>query len=723
MQTTTTYDKTLLDDLFANRQYAEALQYIDSLNVRRSRDLSREDIAHLYFAQGQCLYWLGDYRKAAVKVRCSIWLSDSLNDNFFYARQKYTLGQIYRETGRLEEALAAYTESHAFFKRVRDYDRTLVASTVIALIHFQKGDYQRAIEVNEDVMQKARLYRLPQRSRTAAFNLCRVLMLTGDLSQVGELLDSIADDCTDLLSLTWLESLRGMLSVRLLDDAGAIEHLGNAIARARECHYRRDEVVCLEYLALNDFYHGRHAEAIGYCEQILATPEVTPSAVAQTLWLLTEVYVAENKLTLAAETGAKAEQAITQVKEWAELGCLHRALALLADKRGDLQGTIDHFDKASEILNRHGARYELAVTYLAAGAAACLDAETKKERLHQAKTLFTEMDVPKWVTQTEEAIAYLSLSKPQCKSIRSTKNSIEQPEIITQNPDMARILEDATKLAATDMTILITGETGTGKDLLAKYIHCHSKRVSGPFHNQNMATLPAALIEAELFGYRRGAFTGADGEKAGLLESVNGGTFCFNEIGEMSLSMQTKLLDVLESGMVRRLNDNVGRPIDVRFIAVTNRDLEERVNAGKFRCDLLYRLRGAHLHLPPLGDRQDDLPLLTQFFLQRLGFGEYKLREAEMIVEQCGCYRYDWPGNVRELGSVLRKAVALTPSRILPELIGRLSIEVTRLSKTDGDDDERAKLAAVLERNGGNLTRAAEAVGMPASTFRRRLRK
>jgi DNA-binding NtrC family response regulator len=715
-------DQSRLSDLLASRQYQEALDYLDLLNVR-SPEISREDLAHIFFARAQCLYRLGAYDKAAIKLKCSIKFADSLSDNLLYARQKYTLGQIYQEMGRLEDALNEYTEASAFFRRVKDTPRMLAAQEMIALVHFHKGNLLSAIEVNETILPRVEGLGLIEHVKVVAFNLCRILLWTGGFARINELLNSVADDCVDPLNQTWLESLRGTFCVRLLDFGTARKHLEKALTIALANGYRRDEVVCLEYLGLNEFYDGNHVKANEYYEQILAMHELTASAVAQTLRLLTDVQVALGELDTAAETAVKAEAAITRIREWVELGCLHRALALLADKRGDLQGTTEHFDKAIGILSRHGARYELAVTYLAAGAAACLDAETKKERLHQAKTLFTEMDVPKRVTQTEEAIAYLSLSKPQCKSIRSTKNSIEQPEIITQNPDMARILEDATKLAATDMTILITGETGTGKDLLAKYIHCHSKRVSGPFHNQNMATLPAALIEAELFGYRRGAFTGADGEKAGLLESVNGGTFCFNEIGEMSLSMQTKLLDVLESGMVRRLNDNVGRPIDVRFIAVTNRDLEERVNAGKFRCDLLYRLRGAHLHLPPLGDRQDDLPLLTQFFLQRLGFGEYKLREAEMIVEQCGCYRYDWPGNVRELGSVLRKAVALTPSRILPELIGRLSIEVTRLSKTDGDDDERAKLAAVLERNGGNLTRAAEAVGMPASTFRRRLRK
>jgi DNA-binding NtrC family response regulator len=720
------FDQSRLSDLLTSRQYREALDCLNLLDVR-SPSLSRTDLAQIFFARAQCLYRLGEYSKAAIKLKCSIKFADPLNDNLFYARQKYTLGQIYQEMGRLDAALNEFTEASAFFHRVKDTPRKLAAQEMMALIHFHKGNYAQARDLNETILSQAKGLGLIEHIKVVTFNLCRVLLLTGDLRRAQSLLSSVADEQTEPVWAARIANLSGMLDVSLLDYEAARAFLQKALDFYVSAHYRRDEVVCLEYLGLNEYYNGDYAAAKRYYQQILAKPELTASAVAQTMRLLTDVQVALGELDDAEKTANKAEEAITRIKEWVELGCLHRARALLSDKRGDRTTARDCFAKSFEVLSRHGARYELAVTYLVAGRSACYSNEVQLEHLNKSKSLFVDMDVSKRVAQVEQAIAELNKASTRPHNKRNHKNSgessIVDPDIVTEDLEMKRILADAFKLANTDLRILITGETGTGKDLLAQRIHCLSARKAGPFRNENMSRLPRELAESELFGCEKGSHSGALAESIGLIESADGGTFCLNEIAELPLDLQAKLLQVIEHRKLRRVGGTDLRAIDVRFIAMTNADLDGRVAAGLFRPDLRQRLTQEQLHLPPLRERKGDLPLLTQFFLRKLGFGDYDLDQAALIMKHCGGDRYDWPGNVRELQSVLEAAVTLTGKGTLTEFLGRLKVRMQQPSNGHSDDSERAELTEALKRNGGNQSKAARELMMSPSSFRRRLQR
>ena len=220
---------------------------------------------------------------------------------------------------------------------------------------------------------------------------------------------------------------------------------------------------------------------------------------------------------------------------------------------------------------------------------------------------------------------------------------------------MRRILAEVEKLADTDETVLITGETGVGKDLLARYTHYRSPRSSKRFLPVSCPNLPESLLESCLFGHRKGAFSGAIRDEDGFFKAAEGGTLLLNEIGEVPDSIQSKLLEVIETKTMYRLGDSREHRVDVRLLAATNRDLQTQVSAGLFRRDLFYRLQGFHLHLPPLRERLDDLPLLVQHFLKQLNFADYDFRQATLLVEQCDLSSYDWPGNVRELRGVLKK--------------------------------------------------------------------
>ncbi len=304
-------------------------------------------------------------------------------------------------------------------------------------------------------------------------------------------------------------------------------------------------------------------------------------------------------------------------------------------------------------------------------------------------------------------------------------------KIITHNPEMLRLLEIARQIAPTDCNVLISGESGTGKELFAKYIHFHSRRAEGPFLAINCGAFTEELLANELFGHEKGAFTGATTLKKGLIEMASGGTLFLDEITEMPPSMQVKLLRVIQEKELFRVGGTEPIKVDVRFIAATNRDIQDSIKSGQFRQDLYYRLNVVSIRIPPLSERKDDIPLLVQYFLKKYSAimkkGPIEVSEEVMNI----LMNYDFPGNVRELENIIERGVALTNSnRIevahLPEDLRQLSIRTFR--KKDGkiptlEEQEKAYIKWVLKEVGGNKTLAAQILGIDRVSLWRKLKR
>ena len=314
---------------------------------------------------------------------------------------------------------------------------------------------------------------------------------------------------------------------------------------------------------------------------------------------------------------------------------------------------------------------------------------------------------------------------------RRDRSRAERP--VGKSRNFVEVQRLAETVAPTDSTVLITGESGTGKEVLARYIHALSERVDGPFISINCGALPETLLESELFGHVKGAFTGAVRDKQGLLVAAKGGTFFLDEVGEMSPALQVKLLRMLQEREVVPVGATEPVPIDVRIVAATNRDLEQEMRRGTFRSDLYYRLNVITLHLPPLRERRDDIPLLTEHFLQVLAErngGERPLRVAGEALE--ALQSYDWPGNVRELENALERAAVLCdgevlgvdtlPDRIVEPQPMPLVAERPPTNPTL-EVIERAYILWVLQSEGGNKARAAEVLGIDPSTLYRKLNR
>jgi DNA-binding NtrC family response regulator len=324
--------------------------------------------------------------------------------------------------------------------------------------------------------------------------------------------------------------------------------------------------------------------------------------------------------------------------------------------------------------------------------------------------------------------------------------------MIGRSVKMRELFARLEKLARTDTTVLVTGETGVGKELVAEALHDHSPRAKGPFVVLDCGSIPPNLIESELFGHERGAFTGATASYAGAFERAHGGTVFLDEIGELPLAMQPKLLRVLERKEVRRVGANRPIEVDLRVVAATNRDLGVEVNRGRFREDLYYRLAVARVHVPPLRERKDDLPLLIEHILATTPNGETASIAQETIDLMM---KHDWPGNVRELRNVIERAVLLaetpgqdalrrapqsppqrpesgthmTPSTTMSQTGLALSVPIDvsvpfKVAKQGVVNEfEKRYISRLLEQHGGNISAAARAAGIDRMSIHKMLHR
>ncbi len=347
-------------------------------------------------------------------------------------------------------------------------------------------------------------------------------------------------------------------------------------------------------------------------------------------------------------------------------------------------------------------------------------------------------DISEMEVITRKALEYRKLSREIVQLRSELQSKYRFDNIIGKSPGMQRIFNLITQIAPTKSTIMIRGESGTGKDLIAGSIHCHSDRASNPFIKLNCGAIPGTLLESELFGYERGAFTGADRQKPGRFELADGGTLFLDEIGDMDASLQVKLLRVLQSGELEHLGGTRTLQVDVRVIAATNTNLEQRMREGRFREDLYYRINVVPIEIPPLRERREDIPLLVHFFMDK--YAEEMNRGKKNIAPEAmdQFIHYDWPGNIRELQNMIERAIVLSrsdtltprsfnfpgrqdPSSPHPEEI-RIPKEGISLTQVV-EDLEKAYLQRALLQSGGIQTKAADLLGITRKILRYKMGK
>jgi DNA-binding NtrC family response regulator len=322
--------------------------------------------------------------------------------------------------------------------------------------------------------------------------------------------------------------------------------------------------------------------------------------------------------------------------------------------------------------------------------------------------------------------AEASLKPPEDEDDEEVEiDDLPPTEMVASSPGMVEIYKKLSRIAPTDVTVLIEGETGTGKELIARMIHRYSPRAERPFVPVDCGAIAPTLIESELFGALRGAYTGADRDRIGYLEAAHGGTVLLDEIGETDTLFQLKLLRFLQEREVRPVGATKSRQVDVRVIAATNRDLQKLVQEGKFREDLWYRLATVPIKVPPLRERHGDVPLLAQYFVER---GNARFGTAARLTESGlrALSEFTWPGNVRQLQHLIERLCILSPNGRIDEAAVRSGLQAQQPADGGGEtlaDTEAEQIRKVLAAAGGNKSRAAKILGIERKTLYRKLER
>ena len=347
------------------------------------------------------------------------------------------------------------------------------------------------------------------------------------------------------------------------------------------------------------------------------------------------------------------------------------------------------------------------------------------------------LDFDKLRLTIDRAMEHTRLKKENRLLRETLGQQFDSRNIIGKSPAMLKLLETVSQVAPSEATVLITGESGTGKELIAGAIHFNSQRKNGPFVKINCAAITETLLESELFGHEKGAFTGADRRKEGRFSQAHGGTLFLDEVSEMSLMMQVKLLRALQEREFNRVGGEATIQVDVRVIAATNKNLVDQINMGAFREDLYYRLNVVELRVPPLADRKEDIPLLTRHFLEMFAAKNRKEIKGFTPRAMDNLIHYDWPGNVRELMNAVERAVVLARSNYLDEAdfpFMRDSLAENNRKDSDNpealflqgdvplEEIEKTAILNTLEAANGNKSEAARRLGITRKTLHKKLK-
>jgi len=412
------------------------------------------------------------------------------------------------------------------------------------------------------------------------------------------------------------------------------------------------------------------------------------------------------------------------------------ATALKADKAIKMAG-VDRFDLALvdlklngkdgiEVMkNLHQINPELPVIILTAFGTIKNAVDAMKQGAYGYLT--KPFEYHELLMQINNCLQKSRLSEEKNRIEYIIKNGHGFKDIIGKSQRIKEVMREVVRAAEADCSVYIEGESGTGKELIAKTLRMVSSRKDGPFVVINCAAIPETLLESELFGYEKGAFTGADRSKIGLFAQAHQGTFFLDEVSEMPLSMQVKLLRVLEKKEFYPLGGGKTIKVDVRVIAASNKNLEEEVKKGNFREDLFYRIHVIPVKLPPLRDRKEDIPVLSKYFLDKFSKKMKKDIKSFSLSAMQKFMLHSWPGNIRELENVIERAVAITDHNVITEdlVLGTIKMDQEKLQplKNAKEDFEKNYLTQLVELTQGNISRAAKLAGKYRADFYELLRK
>lgn len=747
------YATRLVVSLRKRGSLREALELSEDVIIRaQSTSVPPNLSAGALLAAASVARELGEIDRAADILSNASVLVKECQDIRLLASYNDALGHVLMRKRQLNAAITAHQAAVALCSLIGDRASATRAAAQVARAHMLAGRLKVAAELyaettGRDIGIKA--------STTIACNHAICLTWLGLWPLASRLLSEvlaravplglIADESRALTILSMLAIRRGDL-----DEAETNASRGLELARTNGLI--REELAALECLGEIAYERGNASEAIDCYTECITRGEAIGMSDATTEGKRREAeawnHLGDYDRALAA--ALRCIEVAEQNEDRYEHAVVHRPLAVAHSMLGAGEEAERAFRQGITEIRELGDRFELAKT-LVEFACHLRDSDPTTivlgaagEHLREARDIFTHLGVTRWVERTERELAeVMQLTEAPAidtKVQRTEKPAVERGirtigsvSIITRSRAMHELLEQIARVAPSTLPILITGESGTGKELVARAVQELSGRPADRFIAVNCAALPKELHESELFGHIKGSFTGATAEKPGLFEQADGGTIFLDEIGDLDLGAQGKLLRVLENGEVRRVGELRSRRVDARIVAATNRDLEQASRDGRFRDDLYHRLNGLWVRIPALRERLEDIEVLVTHYLEQ--FQRQYGKRVRLTPELLAIYKhYSWPGNIRELRQELHRMVLLTHDgdtmQVATSQIVRFATteQSATLAQTSGyasaiDDHERRLIIDALHKCGGNKARAARLLNMSRTTLIGKVRR
>ncbi len=678
---------------------------VEEARAAAERSLALADESGELALSANALTWLGvaAFRAGELGIardhsEQALALYRRLGDELSAARVRNNLGLIHKNLCEWDPAIAQFRAALAVYERGGHFADTANPLMNLGVVQQKMGDWERAHETYRECEQV--LVRIGEDLR-----LARVSIGLGNVARLQ----------------------------RRFPDAES--HLMAALDRARRLSARREEVLALEFLGELDFDRGRPEAALArYHEALSMAARTAPEGdlVVELERRRAEALCVLGRLDEAEEACNRSRRLARLTDDRYEYATAHRVAGEIALARGARAEARLHLESAATLLRDCRERYDLGRTLLLLGRHTD-DARARRTYLFRACALFAEVGSGFWLEQAEDELRRdLEPAAPAMHAAPARSESLlgrrhRAPSLVACSHAMRQVEALARRAAGTDLSVLITGETGTGKELVARTIHSLSARAGKPFLAVNCGALRADLALSQLFGHRKGAFTGAHAEGLGLVEAANGGTLFLDEAGELPHDVQVTLLRFLESGEYLRLGETQVRRADVRIIAATNRVLRGNEGEKLFRRDLLFRLNEIEIRLPALRERAEDIVPLARHFLSFYGgLGGPRLTpDAEAVLSSFG-----WPGNVRELENVMKRIAALCASEgavTAADVLPFLAADAHEVALDDRTHEraaaERDAIVAAWQRSHGNKSRLAELLGISRKTLYARLKR
>ena len=671
--------------------------------------------------EGACLYYQSEFPGAQEKLESSLGLSAYMKDDTLRSRVLVMNGLLHQRIGLLRSAEEYLLRAWELCRAGTDHYGEAAAALNLGIVRYRLG---RFAEARENIERARSVFR--QVGWT--IGVCRAILAHGNVEKYARELGK------------------------------AVRHYRKAARIAAAHDFIREQALAEEFIGEVCTARGEYELAGEHFERGLElAARVSPQSdiTVEIQRRLGELYVARGDADPGLEVLEQGLEHSRRIKERLEEGAILRTMGTAHAALGDRDRAGARFGEALEVLRRIGARFEIAKTHLYAVESLATDGANGSLRpkrdlsqdnvksiwrdLVEADHLFAETGVSYWKERSGQLLESFGRLKRTCSGRDWTGNTAGSVVSLRHNDDyllsehfvcvsepMQRVWDRANFAASSERPVLITGETGTGKEIVARFIHRAGERGGKPFVVVNCAAIPDHLFESEFFGHRKGCFTGAVTDRAGIFEEANGGTLFLDEIGELTTLQQVKLLRVLQEKMIRRIGENIERPVNIRVLSATNRDIEKKVEGASFREDFYYRINAEQIHMPPLRQRPEDIiPLITYFLCGRNG-SEKRFVLIEETALKC-LQGYRWPGNVRELFTILERAadmgsggpigLGMLPERLLNGRTRRLSTA----AGSGGDRDERIRKALSLCK--GNKSATARWLGISRGTLYKELRR